>query len=229
MSVPLVPNNNRMKNETYTDMENVRYSLNDIGLKHKTDKSTITHCYLDNYEKHLKHLRNEPITILEIGVAGGASIKMWREYFQNAKVYGIDNNPDCAGEGIFIGDHNDLEFMESTLNLIGFCDLIIDDGSHVGHDMKNLFISLFQRRVRSGGLYIVEDCHTLYSEHYNQGSDAFQFFTGLVRDVDVAGRAMTGNQDYAINHGMTNPPVPEYSPYLKAIHFYPSAYIFERK
>lgn len=204
-------------------------SLNDIGVRCGTDKSTITHCYLDNYERHMGAWRNDEFTMLEIGVAGGASIKMWREYFPNAKVYGIDNNPDCAGDGIFIGDHNDANFLISVLDTIGKCRLIIDDGSHVGNDMKKLFARLFPGVVQSGGLYIVEDTHCLYSEHYNQGSDAFQFFTGLVRDVDVAGRAMTGNQDYAINHSMTDPPVPNYSRELKAIHFYPSAYIFERK
>ena len=217
-------------NEIYTDKEPSLFSLNDIGLKHKTDKSTITHCYLDNYEKHIEKWRNEPITILEIGVAGGASIKMWREYFPNAKVFGIDNNPDCAGEGIFIGDHNNEQFLGGTMDFyVGKCDLIIDDGSHVGNDMKTLFKRLFRAYVKSGGFYIVEDTHCIYSEHYNQGSDAFQFFTGLVRDVDVAGRAMTGNQDYAINHGMTEPPVPEFSRYLKAMHIYTSLWMFERK
>lgn len=203
-------------------------TLNEIGVKYATDKSTITHCYLDNYEKHLGSWRDKEFTLLEIGVASGASIKMWREYFPKARVYGIDNNPDCAGEGIFIGSQTDLDFMASVMTKIGAPDIIIDDGSHVGHDMMNSFKKLF-RWVKEGGIYIVEDTHCLYSEHYNQGSKAFEFFTGLVRDVDVAGRAMTGNQDYAINHGMTEPPVPEFSRFLKAIHFYPSAYIFERK
>ena len=215
-------------NEVYTDME-PKPTLNELGVKHKTDKSTITHCYLDNYEKHLKEWRDQEFNLLEIGVAGGASIRMWREYFPKVKVYGVDNNPDCAGEGIFIGDHNDKVFMDSVMSKIGQCRLIIDDGSHVGHDMKNLFDRLFVHHVVSGGLYVVEDTHCLYSPHYNQGSDAHQFFTGLVTHVDVAGRAMTGNQDYAIHHGMTQPAVPMFSPYLKAIHFYPSLWIFQRR
>lgn len=205
-----------------------RKTLNEIGLECKTDKSTITHCYLDNYAKHLEGWRDKEFTLIEIGVAGGASIKMWREYFPKANVYGIDNNPDCAGDGIFIGNQTDLDFMASVMNRIGAPDIIIDDGSHVGHDMMNTFKKMF-RWVKKGGFYVVEDTHCLYSEHYNQGSKAFEFFTGLVRDVDVAGRAMTGNQDYAINHGMTDPPVPDYSRDLKTIHFYPSLYIFERK
>src|SRR3990172_36217 len=200
-------------------------TLNDLGLKHATDKSTITHCYLDNYEKHLGAWRDKEFTLLEIGVAAGNSIRMWREYFPKAKVYGIDINPDCAGEGIFIGSQADLAFMANVMTKIGGADIIIDDGSHVGHDMMNSFKMLF-RSVKSGGYYVVEDTACLYNEHYNQGSKAFEFFTGLVKDVDVAGRAMTGNQEYAINHGMIDPPVPEYSRYLKAIHFYPSLYIF---
>lgn len=203
--------------------------LNEIGVQCQTDKSTITHCYLDNYEKYFEPFREKEITVLELGVAGGASIKMWREYFPKAKVYGVDNNPDCAGEGIFIGSHNDTAFMGRVIANIGhYADIIIDDGSHVGHDMITNFKMLI-KYVKSGGYYALEDTHCIYSDTYNQGSNAFSFFTGLVRDVDVAGRAMTGNQEYAINHGMTDPPVPEYSRIIKAIHFHPSLYIFEKK
>lgn len=203
-------------------------TLDEIGLKHKTDKSTITHCYLDNYARYFESWRDKEFTLLEIGVAGGASIRMWREYFPNAKVYGIDNNPDCAGEGIFIGSQTDRAFLQTVFNEIGKPDLIIDDGSHVGHDMINTFTDLFIN-MNSGGYYIVEDTHCFYNEHYAQGSNVFGFFAGLCRDVDVAGRAMTGNADYAINHSMTSPPVPAFSRHLKAMHIHPSLWIFERK
>src|SRR3990167_4540074 len=168
-------------------------TLNDIGVKHDTDKSTITHCYLDNYEKHLSSWRDKEFTLLEIGVAAGNSIRMWREYFPKAKVYGIDNNPDCAGEGIFIGSQTDHNFLNQTMDKIGGMSLIIDDGSHVGHDMISTFKLLFTKLL-SGGYYVVEDTHCIYSPHYEQGSGAFNYFTGLAKDVDVAGRAMTGNQ-----------------------------------
>ena len=202
--------------------------LNDIGLQYKTDKSTITHCYLGNYEKYLESWREKEFNLLEIGVAGGASIAMWREYFPKAKVYGIDNNPDCAGEGIFIGSQTDHNFLNQTMDKIGGMSLIIDDGSHVGHDMISTFKLLFPKLL-SGGYYVVEDTHCIYSPHYEQGSGAFNYFTGLAKDVDVAGRAMTGNQDYAINHLMVDPPVPTFSRYLKAIHIHPSLWIYERK
>lgn len=202
--------------------------LNEIGLQCKTDKSTITHCYLDNYSKYFESWRHKEFTLLEIGVADGKSIMMWRQYFPLAKVYGIDINPDCAGEGIFIGNQTDLDFMASVMNKIGAPDIIIDDGSHIGSDMIHSFKTLF-RWVNSGGFYIVEDTHCFYNAHYAGASNVFGFFTGLCEHVDVAGRAMTGNAEYAINHGMTDPPVPEFSRYLNAIHIHPSLWIFERR
>lgn len=203
-------------------------SLNEIGVKHGTDKSTITHCYLDNYAKYFESWRDKEFTMLEIGVAAGNSIRMWREYFPKAKVYGIDINPDCAGEGIFIGDHNNINFIVNVMNEIGECDLIIDDGSHVGSDVKQLFNRLFISII-PGGYYVIEDTHCFYNMHYAEHSGVFEYFTGLARDVDVAGRAMTGNTEYAINHPMTDPPIPRYSRYLKSMHIHPSLWLFERK
>lgn len=209
-------------------------SLNEIGVKHGTDKSTITHCYLDNYSKHLESFRDKEITILEIGVAGGASIRMWREYFPLAKVYGIDNNPDCAGEGIFIGSQTDLDFLSNVLTSIGVPDIIISDGSHVGDEEVLTFKTLFPL-MKSGGMYFLEDTHTLYNEHYSGGFEsngrtkAYNFFSDLVYDIDIAGRAMTGNASYAINSGITNPPVPEFSRILESMTIYTSLWLFNRR
>lgn len=209
-------------------------TLNEIGLKTGTDKSTVTHCYLDNYERYLASWRDKEFTLLEIGVGNGSSIAMWREYFPNAKVFGIDVNPDCAGDGIFIGNATDNLFLEKVLKEIGEPDVILDDGGHVGYETIKTFEYLFPR-MQTGGYYIIEDCATFYSTHYsgefesNGRSGVYNFFTDLAYDVDVAGRAMTGNAEHAINHPMTDPPVPEYSRYINAIHIHPSIRIFERK
>lgn len=203
-------------------------TLDQIFTKNGTDKASYTHGYAHGYEKYFECLREKEIVLLEIGVAGGASIRAWREYFPKAKIYGIDNNPDCAGEGIFIGSQTDKAFLISVLKQIGKPDIIIDDGSHVGPDMIGTFRDLFIN-VSGGGFYAVEDTHCFYNEHYAQGGNPFGFFTELAKHVDVVGRAMTGNQEYAIDHGMTDPPVPEFSRYLKAMHIHPSLWIFERK
>lgn len=208
-------------------------TLNELGLKHSTDKASTTHDYLNTYEKFLFPLRELHLSILEIGVGGGGSLKMWGEYLPNASIYGIDNNPDVAGDRIFIGDQKDEAFLEHVNQEAGPLSIIIDDGSHVGDDMVSTFKYLFPRML-GRGYYFVEDTHTLYSTHYSGENESngrtrgYNFFTNLPYHIDVAGRAMCGKQETAINWPMPDPPVPEYSRILKAAHFYPSLYIFER-
>ncbi len=214
-----------------TNME----TLNEIGLRHQTDKSSMTHCYLDNYERYFSSWRDKEFVLLEIGVAGGASIAMWREYFQNAKVYGIDNNPDTKIEGVFIGDQADFNFLDSVISEIGEVDIVIDDGSHVGSLTVLSFQHLFPK-LKMNGLYCVEDTATFYSEHYsdkfesNGRSKVYNFFADLNYHIDIAGRGMTGNVQYALETENPNfDPVPKYSRMIKAAHIHPSLWIYEKR
>lgn len=209
-------------------------TLDEIGLKHKTDKSSMTHCYLDNYEKYFSSWRDKEFVLLELGVAGGASIAMWREYFPKAKVYGVDINPDCAGEGIFIGNATDENFMNTVLGQTGEVSILIEDSGHVGHETIKIF-ELFFKRIKSGGLMFVEDSSVWFNKTYSGDNQAngrtqvYNFFSDLAYHVEVAGRGCCGNQDFAINHPTTEPPVPQYSRLLKAIHIYTGLWVFERK
>ena len=52
--------------------------------------------YFDIYERHLSRLRNQKPVILEIGVFGGGSLKMWKEYFGcDAQIVGLDIEESC--------------------------------------------------------------------------------------------------------------------------------------
>ena len=211
-------------------------TFQEVGLKHGTDKAT-THFYMDNYERHLGHLRDKEFVMWELGVAAGNSIKMWRELFPKATIIGVDNNPDCAGyaDNIFIGDQTDAAFLNGLIGKFGQPDVIIDDASHHGPKTIASFKHLFSK-MKDKGLYFVEDNHCFYDQTYGEAppfgsgmSEVYKFFSGLDVHVDVHGRAMTGDQEYAINAAIEVPPVPEYSRILKAIHIYTSLRIFERK
>lgn len=65
--------------------------LRKLAKKHGTDKSV--HGYCPHYERRFAGWRHKPITLLEIGVDAGASMRMWRDYFPNAKITGVDINP----------------------------------------------------------------------------------------------------------------------------------------
>ena len=66
--------------------------LDELGILHGTDKGSLGHGYLGHYERILGPLRDEPITILEIGVSDGASLRMWADYFTRATIVGVDIN-----------------------------------------------------------------------------------------------------------------------------------------
>jgi hypothetical protein len=70
-------------------------TLDELGLKYGTDKASLHHNYLNFYEGFVAPLRDQPLTLLEIGVFQGASLRMWREYFPYAKVVGVDIMLSC--------------------------------------------------------------------------------------------------------------------------------------
>lgn len=211
-------------------------TLNEIGLKHGTDKSSMTHHYLDRYESMLGHLRDKEITILELGVAAGSSLKTWAEFFPKAKVHGIDVNPDCKEyvPNVHIGSQTDAVFLDNLISDIGIPDVIIDDGSHVGDDMVFTFRHLFPK-MKSGGIYCIEDCATLYIPTYsgefeaNGRSKGYNFFADLIYHIDVAGRGCNGNAQFCIDHPTDNPPVPEFSRVLESMTITCSLYKFVRR
>ena len=62
-------------------IDSVRFmtSLAELARKHGTDK--FEHGYCPHYEDRFGNLRDQPITLLEIGSWYGQSLRMWREYF----------------------------------------------------------------------------------------------------------------------------------------------------
>src|SRR5688572_29005178 len=71
-------------------------SLVELARKHGTDKGK-GHSYVVHYERHFRHLRDEPVVLLEIGTGGyarprsaGESLRMWKEYFPRGTIIGLD-------------------------------------------------------------------------------------------------------------------------------------------
>jgi len=97
----------------------------------------------------------------------GASLRVWKNYFPKAQIYGadIDDKILFQEERIFtfqVDQLNSLsiEKMWSNINKSNF-DLIVDDGLHTSEAGFNLFLNSFEK-LRSGGIYIIEDVHYSY-------------------------------------------------------------------
>ena len=54
-------------------------NLIEIGKKYPSSKNISG--FIQLYEKYFSSLKNSKINILEIGVEGGDSLRIWREYF----------------------------------------------------------------------------------------------------------------------------------------------------
>lgn len=164
-------NKNNMVVKPETDDENplwVYFSRNRGRLIHKW------HHYFDIYHNHFSRFRNQPITILEIGVSQGGSLQMWKKYFgPKAKIYSVDIDPRCKKLEedrikIFIGDQADRDFLRQIKEEVGQIDILIDDGGHTMSQQINTFEELFPI-VREKGIYLVEDLHTSYWEEFGGG------------------------------------------------------------
>jgi len=169
--------------------------LDKLAIIYGTDKSSQTHDYCNKYEKYLPFKRDDKIKILEIGVLDGSSTRMWKKYYKNAEIIGIDIEKRCKEHEedrivVEIGSQNDLNFLQKIIEKHGPFDFILDDGSHMNSDVIFSFEHLFNS-VTSNGVYIVEDSATSYYPDYGGGRDkkgtTMEFFKDLVDEVNFFG------------------------------------------
>jgi hypothetical protein len=183
--------------------------LAELAIAHGTDKEG-THFYARWYERHLGHLRELPIRLLEIGVggyedpnAGGHSLRMWKQYFPLGQIVGIDiyDKASLAEDRITIeqGNQSDPEFLHRVGTAHGPFDVIVDDGSHEVSDVIASFTHLFEH-LTPAGIYVMEDLQTSYwprfggSHDLDDPSTSMAFLKRLVDGINYAEWDIT---DYA--------------------------------
>ncbi|MFK0692079.1 class I SAM-dependent methyltransferase [Mesorhizobium sp. IMUNJ 23033] len=134
--------------------------------------------YFAAYDSHFARYRQQPITLLEIGVQNGGSLEIWGKYFRSAtRILGCDIAEKCRELAfqdnriaVFIGDANSAETRKAILADTATFDIIVDDGSHIVSDVIESF-ALYFPSIKPGGAYVVEDLHTSYWEGFGGRSD----------------------------------------------------------
>jgi len=138
--------------------------------------------YFEAYQSIFGPIRTRPLRILEIGVWRGASLRLWRQYFENPKtvIVGVDLLSECLkydapAEGVHIrvGSQADVDFMRRVVDEFGPFDLIIDDGSHRSSHIIASFNQLFLTALNDTGIYFVEDFHTNYWHPWRDSKSSF--------------------------------------------------------
>jgi hypothetical protein len=173
----VAPDKNLLKTEFL--LENKPSAFTEFG----SDKDT-RHSYGSLYFELLREFNNP--RILEIGVGSvndfpyaglppGGALKAFRKEFQNAKIIGLDVDPDSIekikeqGFMGFVVDQTSDESLNNAKKFLtenGPFDLIIDDGFHDPHANIRTLKKLFNL-LSDHGTYVIEDIHETLIPFWN--------------------------------------------------------------
>jgi hypothetical protein len=149
-----------------------------------TKHTTYFHVYDELFGKY----RGKKITFVEIGVLGGGSLFLWREFFgSKARIIGIDLNPiakkwEEKGFEIFIGSQSDENFWKNFTDQVKEIDIVLDDGGHT-YEQQIITTECLLPFVKDGGLLVVEDTHTSYMKK-NFGFQKYSFIAYVKKLID---------------------------------------------
>jgi hypothetical protein len=171
----------------YTKKDNVLAALCD---RYGSDKGSLkrdghpyswpSHTYTDFYTRLFAHCRlnisrvfecglgtNNPDLRSSMGILGkpGASLRVWRDYFPNAQIFGADIDRDVLFSEdrikTFYIDQLDAQAIDSFWAQVGDAefDFMLDDGLHTFEAGKCLFLNSI-KHLRRDGIYVIEDVTT---------------------------------------------------------------------
>src|SRR3990167_2871908 len=158
-------------------------SLIDLHRKHHPTKFEY---FCEYFESHLSNLRESARSVLEIGVQEGHSVRMWKDYFPNAIIHGVDvpwTSHRFAENRIVehLGDQSDVEFLSRLIQECDGFDVIVDDGSHFVNHQIISFKTLFPA-LRPGGVYVIED---LFSSYWRNWGGSYHNRRGLSEQTAI--------------------------------------------
>jgi SAM-dependent methyltransferase len=144
--------------------------------RYDTDKAGFE-LYLRYYEEYFAPLWEREIKLLELGINKGGSLLLWRDHFPRGTIVGLDLKPidlrdDSGRVFTYQGPQQDTALLDRLAGERapeGF-DVIIDDCSHIAAYTRAYFWHLFERHLKPGGLYVIEDWGTGYWVGWPDGS-----------------------------------------------------------
>lgn len=221
---PLTPQQQRRE-------ELQKMDLTQLAKHFRTDKAG-KHHYTQHYERHLRHLKSEKFTLLEIGIGGyarerkgGASLKMWKHYFRRAQIIGLDIEDksfvDAPRIQTYQGSQVDADLLQRIMRECDRVRVIVDDGSHRPEHIRETFGILFPL-LDDDGIYIIEDTQTSYWPRFGGSTDVHSRETTMALAKDLLD---------GLNHEEFEDPdyVPTYADrHVVAVHAYHNLVIIEK-
>lgn len=157
-----------------------------------TDKESL-HNYTRYYDIVLQPYYSVPVTLLEVGVKKGGSLKMWRELFSvDSTIYGVDIDPsaptfpaDARIKTLIFDSRDPYKTKAALRGLEGKIDIIIDDGNHLRTAQMETARALMPF-LSPTGVYIWEDV-SLNPNHFGYTETCQTFYCSWRRHTDASG------------------------------------------
>jgi hypothetical protein len=135
-----------------------------------TDKSN---GFLRNYQTYFSRFSGA-VNLLELGIFHGGSLLLWRDYFAQGTIAGLDVNEvkvadDSGRIKVYNGRQEDSKILDQVGRESGPFDIIIDDASHLAELTKFSFWHLFDKHLKPGGIYVIEDWRVGYWGQWPDG------------------------------------------------------------
>ena len=179
--------------------------MENLANYYKLDKSINLgfHNYIPIYENKFSQYRDKIKCLIEIGIGcvekgdmlhvkdsgykTGNSLRMWRDYFYNADIHGIDINPESTiknEERIYthVGDQSKKDDIIGIINMINKdIDIVIDDGSHNPNHQIQTF-QFFHPYLKPNTMYCIEDIFPEYIEGFKNLSIFSEEFQNIIKN-----------------------------------------------
>ena len=160
----------------------------------------IPHNYSIYYSRIFADLRYAKINVFECGIGTnnpnlpsnmtengnpGASLRVWKEYFPNACIYGADIDKSilfCEDRIVTAYmDHRNPKSIELYFEQLGDIqfEIMIDDGLHTFDSSITLFENSI-KHLNDTGIYIIEDVFPENFEHFSEYFSKFEYHVEYV-------------------------------------------------
>lgn len=203
---------NQVNDITYQDFSDFFYqnnfddyqtTVNDIIID-CTDKGG-HHDYINRLYNTIFDIKNrfDKITLVEIGVHTGHSLKLWSDWFTNGNIIGIELNKNTPlPQGIAFNALNTIydfnviwedAYIQTTIDMFddNSIDFLIEDGSHqLEHQIFT--VKKWLPKLKSGGIMVIEDIPNHYDFNLFVNavdrtlSDEFEFVENQVIDKKIS-------------------------------------------
>jgi hypothetical protein len=172
--------------------------------------------YLKPYKNNFEKYKPDVKVFCELGVNHGQSLIGWGRYFPDAIIVGVEIPTHRPGRvfangskihkshhrihdriKVEFGDAMDQEWLKEVSAKYGGFDIVLDDCSHRGIQMKTSFLALWES---TKFVYAVEDLGTQFGRHgpeyTTDGNFVTEFLQSLVTEGTIKEKKVVGESEW---------------------------------